>query len=835
MDLPIQHYKENGAEEQLQQSLAMRTEWEPCLAHHPPLQSFGCDAELAERGGGPPPPPPPSKRRFRSPTSRNKPNDSAMCATMDDRHGKMRETLMERQVQKAGGLLGVTSRGLLILGLLLVFILILLVIIVVLAALWPRTKAQEAPKVCDTPACLRAAAQVIGSMENHTSPCTNFWNYACHSWLVSNPLPPWASKWSIREELAHRAHEEMRKLIETMPHPTRVDSLSWKLKYFYESCTALEHIVVPEQKLIRVIDQMGGWGVLRSFSVYSWNFRMVLRRLHAEYGVNAFFRVDVVAHPNFPDKSIVRISPDGLGLPDRNYYYREPDHAPDVPRRRLSQPGTINTYKVFLKDAVQLLGATSLEATKFAEEVFHFEKRIAELTPNTEDIINPVKSIQILNVADLQRQSFSIPWLEILRAIYPTTVFDDSTELLITSPDYLKDISSVVSSSDRSTLNNYLMWRLAHNYLPYLSREFWEVLDIHKRDTLGAKESVDRWEMCIVTTQKYFRLAMGSIYSKNNVALKDSRNGVAIIYESLKNGLASSLSGSSLYSPSLRSRALEKLATLSVQVGYPEQVLASSYLDDFYTAMSVQVNDFLGNILYGVHFLRKVEERILLNPLPEHKWLAYLSKDTITYIPESNRIIIPEHLLLPPFYSVNFPQPILLGSLGVQLAVAMVASVSQHGVLYDGQGVLIDRESTIGNDSLSLTANQRKCLVDALHQKKIDDEDFLKRTVFETLVQLAGVRQALKVVTNPSMEQRRTEYKALEFLTHPQLFFVAYAQSMCSHTTAKHRDMERSTTFRLGDEEMLRATMLQMPEFTEAFMCNSSSLLHHGKVCGRII
>lgn len=98
-----------------------------------------------------------------------------------------------------------------------------------------------------------------------------------------------------------------------------------------------------------------------------------------------------------------------------------------------------------------------------------------------------------------------------------------------------------------------------------------------------------------------------------------------------------------------------QLATLSVQVGYPEQVLASAYLDDFYTAMSVQVNDFLGNILYGVHFLRKVEERILLNPLPEHKWLASLSKDTISYIPESNRIVIPEHLLLPPFYNVNYP------------------------------------------------------------------------------------------------------------------------------------------------------------------------------------
>ena len=76
----------------------------------------------------------------------------------------------------------------------------------------------------------------------------------------------------------------------------------------------------------------------------------------------------------------------------------------------------------------------------------------------------------------------------------------------------------------------------------------------------------------------------------------------------------------------------------------------------------------------------------------------------------------------------------------------MVSSISQHGILYDENGVLIDRESTIGNDSLSLTASQRKCLTDVLLQKKVDEEEFLKRTVFETLVQLGGVRQAFKVL-----------------------------------------------------------------------------------------
>lgn len=63
-------------------------------------------------------------------------------------------------MQKAGGLLGVTSRGLLILIGLLLVIVLLFVIIVVLGAMWPRSRAQEAPRVCDTPACLRAAAQV---------------------------------------------------------------------------------------------------------------------------------------------------------------------------------------------------------------------------------------------------------------------------------------------------------------------------------------------------------------------------------------------------------------------------------------------------------------------------------------------------------------------------------------------------------------------------------------------------------------------------------------------------------------------------------------------------
>jgi hypothetical protein len=43
-------------------------------------------------------------------------------------------------------------------------------------------------------------------MDDRVLPCQDFWNYACHNWVTSNPMPPWASKWSIRDEIAHQGN-----------------------------------------------------------------------------------------------------------------------------------------------------------------------------------------------------------------------------------------------------------------------------------------------------------------------------------------------------------------------------------------------------------------------------------------------------------------------------------------------------------------------------------------------------------------------------------------------------------------------------------------------------
>ncbi len=51
----------------------------------------------------------------------------------------------------------------------------------------------------------------------------------------------------------------------------------------------------------------------------------------------------------------------------------------------------IQAYQTFMKDSAQLFGAPSPEAHKFAVDIFNFEKRIAEITPDMAYMSDPLK------------------------------------------------------------------------------------------------------------------------------------------------------------------------------------------------------------------------------------------------------------------------------------------------------------------------------------------------------------------------------------------------------------------------------------------------------------
>ena len=60
----------------------------------------------------------------------------------------------------------------------------------------------------------------------------------------------------------------------------------------------------------------------------------------------------------------------------------------------------MQAYQTFMKDAAQLFGAPSPEAAKFAIDMFNFEKRIAEITPDISYLNDPVKVNNKMKASD---------------------------------------------------------------------------------------------------------------------------------------------------------------------------------------------------------------------------------------------------------------------------------------------------------------------------------------------------------------------------------------------------------------------------------------------------
>ena len=198
-----------------------------------------------------------------------------------------------------------------------------------------------------------------------------------------------------------------------------------------------------EKPLVKIINNLGGWEVLRSFNLYSWDSHRVLKRLHAEYYVNAFFRVEVVPDVREPTRNIIRIGPDGLGMPHKSFYHRLPTDP------------AVQAYQTFLKDSAQLFGAASPDAHKFSIDMFNFEKRISEITPEGSYLADPIKINNRMMVKDLHTMSMNIPWLDILKAAYNDAQMTEETEIVVISPQYVADIAVIMSTTGNGNFTQF--------------------------------------------------------------------------------------------------------------------------------------------------------------------------------------------------------------------------------------------------------------------------------------------------------------------------------------------------------------------------------------------
>lgn len=739
-------------------------------------------------------------------------NPSECDPCIEERKSRGR-VLWGRTEKKLRDKSGLTRNGLYYVGGLLMLLFTLLIVIVTLVANWPTTPHHRRFPVCKSDSCLRASSQIQLYLNQSASQCRDVWNWACGSWMSHRTIPDGYSKWNQRQELRQQEATRIRDLITTLPLPLHTNTVKWKLKHFYESCVEIDNVNTDEARpLTSIISELGGWYVLRDWNMVDFDYMKILKQLHVKFGVSPYFKISVIPNPREPGNSSISISPSGLGLPDRNYYY-----APQ-------KDTIVAAYKQLIRDIVINLGAPKANAETFGNDVFFYEQRIAEMTPETSDLLDPIHSYNPIHLSELKLTSSTLPLHDILTAMYPSANVDDNTEIIVTHPDYLLKVSQIISSTDRKSMNGYMIWTLVREYLPYLSTQYTSAIDAFHNELLGVAKPFQRWEFCANLVQRFMPLAIDALIDKANPVRNKTNVVINDIFKNIQKAAKAKLNKYNSI-PELYTHLEKKISTLNLQIGLPAVAKTETFQKDYYTRLQILKANLFESYKYGIIFLKTLDEgRLSKNGALEYVINEALSDPfRVHYVPSNNTIIVPRVLLSAPYFEDQYPSSIIYGRLGMEIAEAVATAILPFKSAWTAEGKLLSSYHESVNESSRLIRHSMHCLTEFAKDNNLAETKSVNLTSLNTYKYLSSLNLARDALKFGLENAEHVHQPALEVYEDSALFYISHIQSFCSLST-KHQNLyDNVVEFQLSEESLLEVAWKQHVGISEAFNCYSPS------------
>ncbi|XP_054719596.1 endothelin-converting enzyme-like 1 [Uloborus diversus] len=710
-----------------------------------------------------------------------------------------------------------SNRYHLIIVLLCVLLFILFIIVIALAVQLGTYKCAESNE-CRTAECLRAASSVVARSDISLDPCNNFYSFSCDGWTSRNPLPKNKGSYSVRDQLKGEIYSRVRHLIDLVPHDSNTTRHQWKVKTFYQSCLALKDIEywVPE-KIRQAIQEIGGWAIVKEPPAGLWDRNSVLMKLHVSFGVSAFFQILVEPDDRDPLRNIIKIVPGGLGLPGKDFYFKPHDDM------------FVKAYKTFIKNTMQEMGVTLNEAVRFADDVFYYEKRIAEITPTADELRNTKDLYAILKVKELDRLSTSISWTDLLQRYFPDFVKPD-TEVAVLSEKYFRDISKIISSTDNVVLNNYCMWRFMHAFVSHSSPKFRLVANHFKQSLEGVEDLnlpyQDTWESCIDVTSQFLGHAIGAMYISE--FYKNDAEAQKYLHK-----LVGSINALTKDIPWLREEeshvaAESKIRSLLMLSGRPN-FDKDHTLEMYYEKLQVQT-DYFQNIKNGIYFLHwKQQEMLKNNAVTDYSWTIYPHDVTVDYKYAGNQLVVPAGIFENPLFDFHAPLAVKYGALAAHVANKLGEVFDDKGINYNEYGVLKD---WAGNSSVMAFKRREQCLKNIIANYSLNDVTAnADLTVGSLIAEIGGVKLAYEAYIRHAKEANEVDELPGVTITNKQLFFVSYAQSLCQNMRPEKLMYEKDASTYLPNQLRVLGTLQQLPQFSAAFSCPRNSIVNSREYC----
>lgn len=398
-----------------------------------------------------------------------------------------------------------------ILGLLLVFFiaLFLVVFLVQLPDILPG--AGDEADVCTSAGCVLAASTILKSISTRKEldPCDDFRTFVCEGFDAVHEIREDQTSVGTLKIMSEEGELILKRVLES-PAP-KDTSLFWsssspdeaifaKMQDSYNACLNETHLrTVGSKPLIDLLVELGNIYPEKEPKGNDTSLTDAVQFLMG-IGARGPISLGVGADDRDPDENVISLSPPwSFGLPSKQYYHR--NDVLDLYKATIGQvlealmreaPGPSHV----LISTFQAPGSVGVLNEQLVEALVYFEAQIATASPDPEDLqdITKVYNPRSLDEADAYNPAISVKTL-----INHFSGGYKPSKIIVASPEYLKELAGILSTTDRETLRAYLVWKAVQSYGGLVESDAVEPLRRFNNKLQGKGPDVkpERWRTCV--------------------------------------------------------------------------------------------------------------------------------------------------------------------------------------------------------------------------------------------------------------------------------------------------------------------------------------------------
>ena len=733
-----------------------------------------------------------------------------------------------------------------------------------------------APQVCSEPQCVTVAADIIRAADFSADPCEDFYQYACGGWVRRNPIPDGKSSWNTFKKLWQTNQNKLRALLErNQTAADRECEACRKARRYYGSCTDIEELerraggpllAVLQDYYWNITDFEGG----TQLEAETWNLQKTAERIQHKYNVGGLFVWNVGEDDKNSTRHVLQIDQGGLTLSTRDQYLNKSVDTDPVLKALLS---VMTQTSLLLYQEKRNYSSTDeideiikADIDRQMRDVIDFETELANITIPSTQQRDSEDRYNNLTLELLQDRVDLFNWTQYFGNIFARFNFSrqigPKEPIIVYSLDYLSRLAELVrarltTTEGRNTLNNYMVWQLVKNFNMALSRRYRDVDKVLQRALTGAEPHEERWRECITDADNVLGFALGAQFVNETFdqgSKPEAERMIKLITEAFKQGLAEA----DWMDNKTRAEAEKKANKITNMIGYPGYIVNNTALQEKYKDLSVGAQGYFQNNLNFNQWVLAENLKKLDKPVEKNKWGMTPSTINAYYTPLKNQIVFPAGILQAPFFSLDRPQSLNFGAMGVVMGHELSHAFDDQGRQYDQDG---NMRNWWRNDTLSAYKERIKCIEKEYGNLTTVSGEHINglQTLGENIADNGGLKAAFRAFTgmqsnawkrgalpglgltdkqvqcNVRWQCAVLHCTALYKLNTPvlQLFFLSFAQVWCDVSTPQAAHLSALEDAHSPPRLRVLGTLANSASFAKEFNCPAGSRMNPGDRAGR--